>query len=157
MKEIPLAKNRGFAIVDDEDFDFLSKYKWKINPRGYIYRNFYKGNGHSTSVLMHRKIMSAPKGMEIDHINNDKLDNRKSNLRLCTVDENSRNRKLTKRNTHGYKGVKYDKRRKNWSAQISHKYKKYHLGTFTTVIEAAKAYNEGAKKYHGEFASLNDV
>jgi hypothetical protein len=95
--------------------------------------------------------------MQVDHINGNTLDNRKENLRICTQNQNGKNRLLNKNNVSGYKGVTYKKANKLWCAQIVVNYHKMYLGLFTTAEAAALAYNEAAKKYHGEFAKLNEV
>tara|TARA_R110000824_G_scaffold396554_1_gene598108 strand:- start:1212 stop:1535 length:324 start_codon:yes stop_codon:yes gene_type:complete len=103
---------------------------------------------------MQRFIMDAPKGMQVDHINRNPLDNRKSNLRICTNAENSYNTGPQKNNTSGYKGVSWRKDAKKWTAYIGHA-PKSHLGYFDTPEEAAKARDAKAKELHGEYAHLN--
>ncbi len=152
MKVILLTKERH-AIVDEEDFESLSKYSWFFNDKnGYTAKNNPKCDGIRKKEYMHRFIMNAPKGMEVDHINGDKLDNRKCNLRICTRSENNGNMRKT-RGISKYKGVVWHKTDKKWQAQLSKKY----IGYFNSEIEAALAYNEDAKKYFGEFAKLNEV
>ena len=110
------------------------------------------------TVLMHRFIINAPKDMEIDHINGNGLDNRKSNLRICTRSQNAANHKLLSSNKSGYTGVHYantEKRRKRWVASLRANGKKKIIGRFYTREEAAIVYNEAAIKYHGKFARLN--
>lgn len=104
---------------------------------------------------MHRLIMGFPEGKYVDHINGNSLDNRKSNLRVCTNSENQRNRYKTIRNTSGYKGVRLNTKRNKYDAEIGHHGKHYYLGTFLNPVDAAKAYDEMARKLHGEFAVLN--
>ena len=109
---------------------------------------------------MHRLIMNAPKGLQVDHINNVGIDNRRFNLRLCNQSNNQANRGLDKDNTSGYKGVTFKKdkpRNKPWQAQINYKGKHYSIGYFATKEEAAKAYNAKAKEFFGEFARLNPM
>jgi hypothetical protein len=156
MKEIPLT--RGYvAIVDDEDFEWLSKFKWNAiesNP-GYVRasrRVRVDGNKWGTSY-MHREIMAAPIGMYVDHINLNPLDNRKCNLRICTNAENSRNQGKRKRNTTGFCGVV--KHGSGFSARIWVDYKPIYLGSYRTAEEAAKVYDEAAEIYHGQFAKTN--
>lgn len=157
MKKIPLSlggKNKGkfFAVVDDEDYKKLSNLRWTYSSAGPGYAEHgFKGK----LVRMHRVIMNAQKGFMVDHINMNGLDNRKKNLRLCTKAENMRNRNMTKVNTSGYKGVVWDKINQKWVAQMKLNGKHLNFGRFLLKKDAAKAYNEGAKKYHGKFAKLN--
>ncbi len=139
------------TIVDDSDFDYISKFRWRLNPMGYA--TGYK-NG---PIYLHRQLMNPEKGKCIDHINGDGLDNRRSNLRICSTQENSMNRKLSKNNTSGFKGVVWSNRYKKWIAQISFNGKLNHLGSFNDKIDAAKAYNAKAKELFGDFAWLNPV
>lgn len=106
---------------------------------------------------MHREVMKVTKGQFIDHKNGNGLDNQKSNLRLCSNQENSRNQRLKVSNTSGYKGVSWSKQLNNWAVQIRINGKKVHGGYFLDKEEAAKKYNELAKQYHGEFANLNII
>lgn len=157
MAEIKLTKGL-YAIVDDEDFEMLNQYKWHSNV-GYAARTI-KANPKKT-VLMHRFIINAPKGTCVDHINTNKLDNRKANLRLADKSKNSMNRVVSNYSTTGFKGVHfykaYKKYKKPYQAYITANKKRINLGYFETAVDAAKAYNEAALIYHGEFARLNDV
>lgn len=152
MKKIPIK----FTKIDDEDFDRVSKFNWSMDGRGYVKRVTDCG---SVNVFLHRFIMNCPDDMQVDHINNDPLDNRKSNLRICTNNENQFNKKknLKKINTSKYKGVTLCAQTKRWRAQGNVNNKRVNIGRFNTEKEAALAYNEFAKKHHGEFASLNEV
>jgi len=136
MKKIPLSKEK-YAVVDDDDFNYLSQYKWSFDR--YAYRTVKK-DGKRTTVRMHRLIMNAPDGLDVDHINHDKLDNRRSNLRVCSRSYNIRNKTKNHNLTSKYKGVSYDKGRKKWCAFICVNYKKSNLGRFNSEIEAHKAY-----------------
>jgi len=157
MKKIPLSQGK-YAIVDDADFAWLSKWKWcaKKTGRGwYVVRSVYK-NGKQTIIQMHRLILNTPLGMETDHINHDGLDNRRANLRICTRTENNRNaRKRRKPTSSQFKGVYWHKRYCKWAAQIMHNGKKIHLGFYDSEIEAARAYDRAALKYFCEFALTN--
>ena len=105
---------------------------------------------------MHQMILEVPKGMVVDHINNDTMDNRNANLRPATRAQNSRNRKkISRQCSSKYKGVWWHKSSLKWGATVVFEKKKIHLGIFNNEIDAAKAYDEAAKKYHGEFACLN--
>jgi len=106
---------------------------------------------------MHRVIINAPRHLLVDHINHNGLDNRKANLRTATIAQNNVNRASykTKNSPSKYKGVYWSKRDKKWQVQICHNNKRKHIGQFDNEIQAAKAYDEAAKKYHKEFAVLN--
>jgi hypothetical protein len=143
------------ALVDDEDFDFLNQWKWEYS-HGYARRSKPINGQYS----MHRVVVNPPKGVELDHIDGNKLNNQKSNLRFATRSENGFNRGKNKSNTSGYKGVFWggddSKRVKKWKAQITVNRKVHYLGRFLTKEEASLAYKEAAKKYHGEFARTED-
>jgi hypothetical protein len=109
-------------------------------------------------MRLNRVIMDAPPGLLVDHRNNDTLDNRRANRRLATCSQNRINSRRDKSRTSSrYVGVSLEKGRGKWLAYISYNGKRIHLGRFDDEIEAAKAYDEAAKKYHGEFARLNNV
>lgn len=157
MKTIELTQGK-VALVDDEDYDFLSKYKWKAHKsRGsrtcfYADRDFGSTRSDRKTVSMHSLILGVVDGKEIDHIDGDGLNNRKSNLRHCSRAENCRN---VRRGS--IKGVHIDKRKllRKYMAKITSNGKTTFLGMFSTAAEAGMAYNEAAKKLHGEFASIN--
>lgn len=158
-KEIVLT-NGKVALVDDEDFDKLNAVKWYYRKEGYAVGNLPSPEkGMYPKVLMHRYIMDAQKGQQIDHINGDKLDNRKENLRVANASTNKANCGLRKSNTSGYKGVSKatGKRNKQWTAEIKVNYKRKNLGYFYTPEEAAEAYNKAAIEAFGEFAKLNEI
>lgn len=155
MKTIQLNKGHK-TLVDDADFDILSGYTWFISDTGYAKSTLWK-EGKAHQIRMHRLLMKAPKGKMVDHINGDKLDNRRVNLRLCTNAENMRNRQKTRFNTSGFKGVYWNKRDKKWQAQIKIFYKQVCVGRFDDVKEAARAYNNAALEAFGAFASLNKI
>ena len=149
-----------YAIVDPEDYERINKYKWNAY-RGYSSyyskRKIYnRKNGSERTVYMHRWIMNAPKGMVVDHINHNGLDNRKENLRFATNAENSRYARKTKNKfCSDYKGIHYIKKVKRWRARITFEGKTRYVGQYRDEISAAKAYDRAAKKYFGEFAYLN--
>ncbi len=152
MKYITLTQGKR-TMVDDEDYEVLSKNKWYAAKRGY---GFYAQKFFNKKLVqMHRMIMDAPKGMEVDHINGNTLDNRKINLRVVSRSQNEWNRKKQRNNTTGYKGVTLKEGR--YVARIRVYKKLYFLGSFTDKKDAAMAYNEGAIKFHGEFALLNRI
>jgi hypothetical protein len=151
MKEIPLTMGK-VAIVDDEDYEWLMQWKWYCTTRGYATRGW---DGGAVHILMHREIAKTPDGMETDHINHNRLDNRKSNLRNCTPTQNKMNKGFDSRNTSGYKGVSWNKSAKKWFAYIRFNKQRVNIGVFEDIVEAAHAYDAAARKYHGEFAYLN--
>ena len=155
MIEVPLGCG-GVALVDDVDA-WVLRHLWNVVGGGYIARNqrAKTRTGHTT-VRLHREIMQAPPGVEVDHINGDRLDNRRSNLRLCSRDENMRNRRMHRNNTSGLKGVSRHGRR--WRAQLQVDGKKLHIGVFDTREEAHDAYRVFSKAHHGDFgnAGLNE-
>jgi len=155
MKTICLSKGKE-ALVDDYWYPILSKWKWYCSTKGYAVRDIggRKGKEH---ILMHRYIMMAPTGWEIDHKNQDKADNQEQNLRIVKPEKNYINRKMLSSNKTGYKGVCFDKSRGKYMASISLNKCQHNLGRFDTALEAARAYNEVAKVLHGEYAYLNEL
>ena len=154
--KVPLTNNQ-FAIIDIEDLDIVKDILWmgkwnKCTSSFYASTNIRKENGRRSTMDMQRMIMNSPKGMFVDHINGDTLDNRRSNLRVATVSENAMNRKKKATNTSGYKGV--NKVKDKWIARISTNSGRISLGTFDTPEEASEAYCAAALKYHGEFANF---
>lgn len=159
MKKIPLSQGL-FALVDDSDYDFLMQWKWTANKERKTFTAYRQSNQTTsrTFIYMHRLIMNMPKkGIFVDHIDGDGLNNQRNNLRLCTNAENLMNRGANKNNTSGYKGVTFYRRLNKWHGQIMLNRKQLHLGYFTSKEAAARAYNEAAKKYFGEFAKINEL
>lgn len=153
MKFIELSKGKQ-AIVDDKDFNQLNRWKWHFDGL-YATRDEPRINGkHGKKVYMHRQIMNFPKEL-VDHKNQDKLDNRRSNLRLSNKSQQMFNCFKRKTNTSGYKGVTWDKARDKWYAQIEVNGKRIFLGRYKIVVEAAQAYDRAARKYAKDFASIN--
>jgi hypothetical protein len=159
-KEIPLA--RGFvALIDAQDYELVSQYIWrtlKASGESTCYAVGRKKGTSGKTVYMHRIILgNVPHGVYVDHINRNGLDNRRANLRLATTSQNAFNRGPNKNNTTGYKRVTIckDKRRKRYQASIKVDGKTFTLGRFATAEEAARVYDEAAKRYRGDFAHLN--
>lgn len=146
------------AIVDDELFAWLNRWKWYYKKQpdgdgGYACRNEYVPK-HRT-LRMHAVINQTPLGMRTDHINGNKLDNRQSNLRTATSIQNARNTtRPHKNNTSGHKGIYWHKRDKAWRVQLTVNYKKLFIGNYTELEEAIKARDAAYKKYHGGWASF---
>lgn len=139
-------------LLDDEDYAEVNKWKWTLN-KGYAQRIESRTQ---KNIVVHRLVMKAKVGQEVDHINRNPLDNRKVNLRFCTTRENRRNMGLRKDSKTGYKGVRAN--RKSFQAYINGRDGKFtHLGMFKDPKLAAIAYNTAAKKYFGEFAWLNPI
>jgi hypothetical protein len=147
-----------WTIVEAADYYRFGNLKWSISGRD---GKFYAMRGVKTKpdeiklICMHREMMKAPKGVLVDHRNGDNLDNRRSNLRLATPTENSCNRQKKKGGTSQYKGVCFCRRRGEWVSRIKIHRESIFLGNFDKEVEAARAYDAAAKKYHGEFARLN--
>ncbi|MGA2173232.1 MAG: AP2 domain-containing protein [Sedimentisphaerales bacterium] len=148
-----------WTIVEQEDYYRLGNLKWCISGNGskfYVARNVKAGPGKTRVVLLHREIMNAPRGIVVDHQNRNTLDNRKANLRLVTQSQNQYYKVKTKsKTTSRFIGVYFEKRTGRWAAKIKYRGNGKWLGRFDNEIAAAKAYDEAAKKYHGEFARLN--
>lgn len=162
MKIIPINIPNKLASMpcrmDDEDFEKVSSFRWHARSRKGGKNRFYaagRAKQDREKVYMHRIVMSPPPGKDVDHINGDGLDNRRENLRVCTRSENLRNRGKQANNTTGYKGVHFFKAARLFTASVQYDGKSFHLGYFKTALEAAKAYDEAARKIHGEFAQLN--
>lgn len=176
MKEIKLSqegKNRGKYItsVDDGDYEYLNQWRWQVlvtRQICYALRRLKDG----TPILMHRQLLNPNKGLVVDHINRNGLDNQRNNLRICSYSQNLFNAIKTKGKSK-YKGVhlchskqkykskktgeEYLIRRHRFVAVIRVDHKQIHLGSFIDEISAAKAYNRASLKYHGEFANLNKI
>lgn len=155
MKTIPLTRGKE-AIVDDEDFEMLSKHKWLFDGR-YAKRSFGP-RGSVRWEYMHRVVAKAGDDCHVDHKNGIKLDNRRANLRRCSKGQNSMNRpKSVCKTSSRYKGVYWRKAEHRWHARIKKGGQFYSLGLFRAEREAAIAYNNAARQHFGEFAHLNDV
>ena len=165
MKAIKLSA--GFeALVDDEDFEYLSQFKWRVQKASKNNRTNYGArskwiNGKKTGFYLHREIMArhlgwdALKGMTVDHIDGNGLNNSKSNLRVCPQSLNTQVRGLTRKNSSGFKGVTWHKGNKRWYAAITFNGKTHFLGVYRDKIVAAKAYDRAAIEFHGSKTHLN--
>ena len=158
MQEIELTQDK-VALVDDEDYEMLMEHKWyavcDIRARTCYAATSTGVRPYRTTLPMHRLIMEAPKGAQVDHINHDGLDNRRENLRLCTAQENSRNRTTIKGGRSRYKGVCWHNQK--WYARIMAGWGRVEIGHFDNEDDAARAYNDAAVEHFGEFALLNMI
>ena len=146
-----------WTILDQQDYYRFGNLKWTISGNGkkfYATRFLKIAPGQTKTLRLHREILNAPADLLVDHINSDTLDNRRANLRLATHSQNTCNSRIKSKGSSRFRGVQFRKRR-GWVA-ITYKDKKMiWIGTFDSEIEAARAYDAAAKKYHGEFARLN--
>ena len=151
MKLLLTAKGL-LILIDDQDFDRASQHSWCPDDKGYA-----KATIEQEQVLLHRWLVGAQEGEEVDHKNHYTLDCRRENLRRCTKSQNMANMKTPKNNTTGFKGVTYDKRVDRYTARIKVNRHHMHLGSFATAEDAAIAYNHAALDWFGEFAYFNDI
>lgn len=145
--------NKPF-IFDLDDFEKVSKYHWYEESNGYIRSS---GKTKEDRFHLHRLIMGFPDGMNIDHINHNTFDNKKSNLRVVTTSQNAMNHILSARNTSGTTGVVWMKNRNNWKAEIKINGETIYLGSFDEFDDAEKARNEAEEKYFGEYSYNNSM
>jgi hypothetical protein len=161
---IPLTRGMQ-AIVDFEDIEFLSQWNWcsKVSHTGNMYGNRFswKPDGGKTNTMMHRELALhwgwEADGMFVDHINLNTLDNRRHNLRVVNNTQNRWNTRRQSNNTSGVKGVNWSEEHQKWHAKIGVGYKRLHLGFFDNLADAAAAYEEASKKYHGEFGRTDSL
>ena len=137
-------KEIGRGLIDLEDIDIVKKYKWRLNSSGYI-------TSGSDNLAIHRLIINCPDDMVVDHINHNPLDNRKSNLRICTISQNNMNRGLQSNNSSGYVGVSFYKPTNKWVAYIKINSKTIKLGYYDTKEEAIEAREQAEIDLFGEF------
>lgn len=150
---VPLTK--GFvAVIDAADVGFVGQFNWQVRVRKnsvYAVRAGLRRQGEKGIKYLHRELLAAPYGVEVDHRSGDGLDNRRKNLRLATVAQNRRNQRTGKANTSGIKGVSWHKRVKRWAANITVNGKALHLGYHDTKELARAAYAAASAEHHGEF------
>lgn len=154
MKKIKLTKEQ-YAIVDNEDFEYLNQFRWSYLDRG-KYTGYAIRSGRGKTVYMHREIMGTKDGELTDHIDGDGLNNRRSNLRIASPAQNQANRRPRKIGSSGVVGVYLSKgKKKSWQARYSRDDKWLHIGYFLTKEEAGEAYNKVITKVRGDFAPLS--
>jgi hypothetical protein len=148
MKKIILSNTGNEVLVDDEDYDFLNRFHWHESTNGYAATG-------DKCLYMHRLVLGVSnKEVTVDHVNGKRIrDNRKQNLRKATPSQQQANSQRRVDNTTGYKGV--TKRDGRYIARLGVNGKRIHIGNFNTAIEAAKAYDETAKLYYGEYSNTN--
>ena len=150
MTEIPLGRSGYVALVDDADVPLVAPYRWHMTRgRGRLYA---RGDTRAQQIFMHRLILGATPGIQTDHKNNDGLDNRRENIRLATPSQNNANRHVVT-GASRFRGVV--RHGKNWAAKIMVNNRRFHVGTFRTEEEAARAYDGAAIEAWGEFARPN--
>lgn len=147
--------NGTAVLVDDEDLERLLPYKWAEHRTTDHLTSYARAevNGKKDRRLMHRMILDAPRGSDIDHINGDGLDNRKVNLRLATRSQNMHNQRNRRNNTSGFKGVTLDSRNGRWRGRVMLERRSVSLGYFATKEEAAAVVRAARQKLHGDFAN----
>lgn len=154
MREILLTQGQK-ALVDDADYERLSKFNWCVFRRKgtfYAMRGLWLGEGKQRTLLMHRAILGLRSNQKVDHVDGNGLNNTRSNLRVATTSENGMNRGKQKNNKSGFKGVCFFARTNKWVAYIRVNRKSRNLGYFFTPEEAHAAYCAAASELHGEFA-----
>ena len=144
------------VLFDEEDAHLFDDARWTIRASGttvYVQRSIYLGGEYQGYESLHRIISGCSSGQVVDHANGNGLDNRRSNLRVCSHTQNMQNRKMHSNNQSGFKGVYFDPEVQGlpWRAQIRANGKKHHLGRFGSAIAAHQAYLKAAEKFHGEF------
>jgi len=154
MIKIELTQGQ-YALIDDDDLEKVGSgwYAMFVESVGSYYAMRHKGKGLET---MAKAVMApVPRGLCVDHINHDTLDNRRQNLRIATRAQNQHNKRINKNNTSGYKGVSWSARLNKWQAGIRFKNKNIHIGYYYDPEFAARKYDEKARQLFGEFAFLN--
>jgi len=154
MKRIKISSRdkEMYTFVDDADYEMVSKYRWFVNPQGYVWAGDYSGGWRNRkALLMHRLLMATPVGQTVDHIDHNPLNNQRANLRLASYAQNNMNTRLRSDNTSGHRGVYWESRRNCWRVCINFEHKQIHVGQFKDKQEAITAYDNKAKQLYGQF------
>lgn len=160
--EVPLTQGQH-ALIDEEDAQMVMQYRWSVRRgRHTWYAVSYRGRGrHARPVFMHRLLMGLEgrraRSVEVDHVDGNGLNNTRANLRLATRAQNARNHRRSAANTSGYMGVSWHAGSRTWCVQIRAQGRALRVGLYRDLDDAARAYNEAARRYYGPFARLNDV
>jgi hypothetical protein len=159
MKQIDISTPKHlntFTMIDDEDFEWLNKYKWNVGGRGYVGTSLPQKDGFRKRLLMHKLLLPVNPPYEVDHRNLNRLDNQRCNLRKCTRSQNRCNTGKIKIPTSSiFNGVSYDKNENTWGAFIKENGRLKRIGTYKNEVNAAIAYDKEATRIYGEFARLN--
>lgn len=161
MKYIILSNNQRVKISDDQFLE-LSQYNWRLNKKGYVVRNSNRYEGKRRIIFMHRMILPVFNKLLVDHIDGNKLNCQKENLRLVNFQESSYNRPKPRTwrcnlVASKYKGISWNKKLKKWMVAISSNHQRFYLGCVVSEVKAAKLYDEKAKELFGKFARLNFI
>jgi hypothetical protein len=150
---LPVSNGKAWAKVSPEDYERLAQYRWLLYGNGYAFRWTPRNHYARKAIMMHREVTNAPAGQEVDHINSDKLDNTRGNLRFATREQNQQRARSGPRSSSGYRGVRLTKGR--WAARVRHSKREISLGTYDTREEAARAYDAAALRIYGPLAFVN--
>jgi hypothetical protein len=151
-------QRRWQVLIDANDLPWMSMYTWRVNRVGKL--RLPRAMRHKIGkgvVYLHRYLTECPTGLVVDHINHDPLDNRRGNLRVCTVSQNNMNTRPSLKKASRFRGVAWNPSTKNWQVYVGFRTRKVMVGRFTDEIAAARAYNEFAEKAYGPYAYLNPV
>lgn len=155
---VPLTKGQ-FMLIDDADAPLLLKWKWQARSNGggkwYACRNWEGAKGVTGRIYVHRLLLNAPDGLDVDHANGDSLDNRRCNLRVATRAQNLANSR-PRNPRSGFKGI-YPHGKHGWVAKFIQNGQRVHVGTFPSLREAVLAYNHAVMEWQGDFAWCNEV
>lgn len=153
-REIALTQGK-VALVDDADYELVSRYRWNVTDSGYAHTILYERGKYAGYLRMHRLILGLGPREIADHINGDRLDNRRCNLRRCNYSQNSMNRRKMRGATSQYKGVIWNPEQKTWDANIYPNNTHKRLGHYHDEEAAARAYDAAATQLYGDFAKVN--